>query len=89
MIDCINHGCGGKQAGVCLNDLPGVKCYGYEPPHETNADKIRQMSDEELAEWLADIADHGGGRCAPGCYDCTKKTCKEGWLDWLKEEVDG
>lgn len=54
----------------------------------TSADRIRAMTDEELAEWIADIADHGGGRCAPGCYDCTKKTCEEGWLEWLKQEAN-
>lgn len=56
MSDCINRECSGKKAGVCLNDFPGVKCYGYEPPRKTNADRIRSMSDEELAAWLCDVA---------------------------------
>lgn len=54
----------------------------------TYADRIRAMTDEELAEYLADISDRGFGRCAPGCYECTKHVdCKEPWLDWLKQEV--
>ena len=45
----------------------------------TNADRIRSMSDEELAESLEDWQDWGGG------------LTKELWLKWLKElvEVDG
>lgn len=44
----------------------------------TNADRIRQMTDEELAEFLQDVAMQGGielgGRLTT-------------WLDWLKEEA--
>ena len=38
----------------------------------TNADRIRQMTDEELAKWL-----DGEPPSKP----------KEWWLDWLKEEA--
>lgn len=41
-------------------------------PIKTNADGIRQMSDEELAAWLA------GYTAYP----------THGWLDWLKQEVE-
>lgn len=54
---------------------------------KTNADRIRSMSDEDLAEWIA-------GRypdCPPGvtpaplgCDD----VCAECWLEWLKKETD-
>ena len=37
----------------------------------TNADRIRSMSDEELAKWICDILDD----------DCFKE-----WLDWLRQE---
>ena len=37
----------------------------------TNADRIRAMSDEELAKWLEY---EGGGACAEVC----------GWLKWLQ-----
>lgn len=53
----------------------------------TQADRIRNMSDEELAElpWEYDFQ----------CYMCPNKplcddgfkTCKELWHDWLKQEV--
>lgn len=51
----------------------------------TNADKIRAMTDEELAKLLCDFI---------GCMDCPylrePELCNEnciGWLDWLKQEV--
>lgn len=51
----------------------------------TNADRIRNMSDEELAEWL----DHhvSCARC-PLCEKCIfDKSCSENLQAWLKEEV--
>ena len=61
----------------------------YEPPQpQTNADRIRSMTDEELAEWLDTItakAQAYGYECADSCpNDCP---LPENWLDWLKEEV--
>ena len=49
----------------------------------TNADRIRSMTDEELAEWIA---------YRQGCFErqdkrCSKYgTCRDCWFDWLKEE---
>ena len=59
-----------------------------EPCKMTNADRIRSMTDEELAEFLRPVK----------CVDCHlldcgveemnfKKTCEERILDWLREEV--
>ena len=47
-----------------------AECYIY---HRiiTNADRIRAMTDEELAKWLEY---EGGGACAEVC----------GWLNWLQ-----
>lgn len=66
---------------------------GKELPMKTevasNADRIRAMSDEEMAElpWEYDFQ----------CYMCPNKplcddgykTCKELWLDWLKSPAEG
>ena len=46
---------------------------------KTNADRIRAMSDEELAGWLADHP-------VVSEYDENNPQHK-GWLDWLKQEV--
>ena len=51
----------------------------------TNADRIRAMTDEELAEWISEYTDCLCGIHKPGCSK-TKGTCVATWLDWLKEE---
>lgn len=54
----------------------------------SNADRIRAMSDEELAVKLA------GNACPPCCkdpiIDCkiTGHPCYNCWLDWLRKEDD-
>ena len=52
------------------SDDPPAK---YEPKPMTHADKLRAMSDEELADWLVM---NGNGE--------DYKT----WLDWLKQEAE-
>ena len=56
-------------------------------PHfvqKTNSDKIRAMSDEELAKTL----DYLLG--CPDTGDCAKmsKDCKACWLEWLQHPVE-
>lgn len=55
----------------------------------TNADKIRAMSDEELAEKITDEM-HGNIWCEIACsemdYVCDG-ACEQHVLKWLKEEV--
>lgn len=54
-------------------------------PKQTNADRIRQMSDEELA-----IEETAKGGCPHDCEtpDDLDTDCVRCWLDWLKQEVD-
>ena len=53
----------------------------------TNGDRIRSMSDEELAEWIAKKL-----TCPSYEYPCselaTHKKCCQCWINWLKQEVD-
>lgn len=56
----------------------------------TNGDKIRQMTDEELADKLVDKLNY---RCAVCAYhnakcETTFCVCLEGVLNWLKQEVE-
>ena len=75
-IDCKNTG---KQVcTVCCAYQGGVPDR-WEPKLITNADRIRAMSDEELARWIADEL------IEPGYY--TKGQAYELWLGWLKQEV--
>ena len=46
----------------------------------TNADRIRAMSDEELAEWLAEHQKIGDAETHRDGY-------RQLWLDWLKQEA--
>ena len=50
----------------------------------TNADRIRSMTDEELAElfWIRADCELCPNK-EPHCSD----DCKKHWLDWLKEEA--
>ena len=43
------------------------ECFKWEKKKSTNADRIRSMSDEELAEWLVSIIE-----CDDGC-PCIKE----------------
>ena len=54
----------------------------------TNGDKIRQMTDEELAEWL--IGHDNCDICALCSFGAcrTESECKNGVLEWLKQEVE-
>lgn len=58
-------------------------CHHFEektPP--TNGDKIRQMSDEELAE----LIDNSCKACAKDVTECDTE-CVNGILAWLKQEA--
>ena len=62
----------------------------------TNADKIRSMTDRELAEWLEENDDQDyfcTTRCPyfDGVFGCVNSnsasnSCLEGRLEWLKQE---
>lgn len=56
---------------------------------KTNADKIRSMTDEDLAEWLYKTIYHE----ASNLFQCKDipvnqcKDCKKCYLDWLQTEI--
>lgn len=56
-----------------------------KPKPITNADRIRSMSDEELAQWLL-----SQGCKAHNTDEWCKKqrNCQACWLEWLKQECD-
>lgn len=73
-----------------VKDYPPYLDYPKERRLITNADRIRAMSDEELADWLRNIRfswkcvpRDNGNRCADFKDDC--KAC---WFDWLRQEAD-
>lgn len=70
--DCKNAG---KQVcTVCCAYQGGPD--KWEPKPETNADRIRSMTDEELADWV------WGAETAGRAYGSRGK---KAWLDWLRQ----
>lgn len=67
-------------------------CEDYEPIVKpiTNADRIRSMTDEELADFLwsrdIDIVEKAS-RAVEFTYHCDEDVCRKNILDWLKEEA--
>lgn len=64
-----------------------AKCCWYNAPPPTNADRIRAMSDEELAKWL----------CSISTAECCDRSCpardmcdlgENGLIKWLKQPAE-
>ena len=91
MSDCICLKCMHKQycaTGIhqprAFSTITGCSKYEERNPF-TNADRIRSMSDEELAMFIRDTALVDGVFCP---YEkCKRKNCGECLLDWLREEA--
>ena len=80
-----NHTCNCQHNSNSRDDEPCCRC----DSRQTNADRIRNMSDEELAEFLAYNA------YCEECYiekddSCCYPdgTCKQKHLDWLQSEAE-
>ena len=71
---------------VCSVREDDIACGIYKPKEkrnvkpQTNADRIRAMSDEELAKVVSTTCPTKG--CPLTAWDCT-----ECWLNWLKQPV--
>ena len=65
-------------------------CKGFAPRKpQTNADRIRAMSDEELAEWFVRL--YTICECCSARGECKEVqsdvVCGQGILDWLRQPV--
>ena len=77
--------------------MAGITPYTDESWRKTNADRIRAMSDEELADVLTEIISqreqtilenlHKIGITDVNLYELPTEA-KHFWLDWLKGEAD-
>ena len=69
-----------KKAMSCTLDWKNqgnwVSCTAYVQP-VTNADRIRSMSDKELAEWICSLI-----------IDRYIGVPVEAWLNWLQQEAE-
>ena len=72
-----------RLAEFVVVSAPTIEPEVKEP--KTNGDRIRQMTDEELADWLTDGHDNCDlcqfGTCRP------EFECEKGVLEWIKQEV--
>ncbi len=70
-----------------------IQCDDFVKHNPTNADRIRAMSDEELAVLLADEIPHGDCcNCNLECHtqfgDEFKDPCHNAFYRWLKQPVE-
>jgi hypothetical protein len=82
------------DCNVCINGkMPsysatcvecGLSRKNYKPI--SHADRIRAMTDEELAGWLAKHNERSAVCPNFGARDC-QASCRKCWLDWLKQEA--
>lgn len=66
-----------------------IDCCYYKAA--TNADRIRAMSDEDLAELLDEKecpVKHCPNLSEDGATMIPTSSCRECWLEWLKKEAD-
>lgn len=98
MVHPCNKPCGNKTASgycattACINPQYsniGTVYYGQGVQKRiiTNADRIRGMTDEELAEFIAYST--SCETCVvrkSGSDECHNTNCSTAWLEWLKEE---
>lgn len=79
--ECDLYAEGGKFKAFCDPE----HCDNIAP---TNADRIRAMTDAELANFLNDIGECDR-RCPAKIGDCifSDSSCVAAWLDWLKQEA--
>lgn len=88
MVKCKYEGTGcwtGRCRGTKeVEPCPGYdKCNQYKPDTTTNGDRMRSMSDEELAEVLTDFSNNFGWITEVG-----RKNCYERHIEWLKQPVE-
>ena len=83
----------GKLEGLCMGTKELDSCIGYDaclvykPKSQTNAERIRAMSDEELAvELIAYRDDWDDYETHVGCFDKWEDALKAE-VDWLKQPV--
>lgn len=83
---------GDTKNAIAINaDITG--CCLFEPKQPkpqkrmTNGDRIRQMTDEELAEMLLLSTCYFGCNKCKYHSNCIGKNCTQAALEWLKQEV--
>ena len=76
-----------QRKGICLT------CNGSGVKPQTNADRIRAMSDEELAKWLLDVMRHNVDCFGEGAFEYSpcrnvEHDCVKCGVAWLQQHVE-
>lgn len=80
---CTGANCPMQVGYVDPETCPEPEKCQYATFPQTNADRIRAMTDEELAEYLSEVH-----YCpTPSPCDATKN-CKDCWAEWLRSSVE-
>lgn len=82
MIEKICQTCAMWNSLDCLIKLPDFGCEKWHRNKLTNGDRIRQMTDEELRDFLDGFLCDQVGACRAGDMNCD-----ECCLKWLKQEA--
>ena len=97
---CRDESCGIKDGESCTDNIANyikrIVLEDVESEHDkpkTNADRIRAMSDEELAEFLYDTATSAECNICQmkqgwTCSKTENETCNDGVIKWLQSEVE-
>lgn len=74
-----------EQLAEWLTELKQRREAEITAPPKSNGDRIRQMTDDELAAWITD----GEQICDMCAFDACllESKCEKGVLKWLKQEV--
>ena len=66
-----------------------IECSSYKPGRIlTNADRIRAMSDEELAKYLSNPCDCAVDPERDGFRECGNDLCVKHLLEWLQQPAE-
>lgn len=92
---CANCGNGKWRDGITAITETCIKCHyvdkgalgtqpsNWKPKEQTNADRIRAMTDEELAQFL-----NTRGCPSENHSNCFEMSCKHCWEKWLKQPAE-
>lgn len=76
-----------EHLSIMDKDYPLIHKFITESKPKTNADRIRNMSDEELADWI-----NAQNICEQCAYEpenvCMEEPCTNGILQWLRAEAE-
>lgn len=78
-----------KTASIIVGARENEFCCGCDN-RQTNADRIRNMSDEELAEFMSENTSYYycGVRCKDRPKSPAESSCNFRWLEWLQSEAE-